>query len=211
MADESLKAEVEAAIDAAYQELGPDRVERAAVVNAFLGRGVSRATLFRWVNARIETGKPAAKLVKRIAAEGKKARRASPKAGEGFVAAAVEVATRDVQAVPTLVSLPAPGGSTLDMVAKLRDCIEIAEQVIRHARTREGDVRMSRTLLAASDHLGRSVERLVKLHEAIHSATAIERFQRETVLLLERVISAHPQAGLMIADGLRRIAADFRV
>ncbi len=46
-----LRAEVQTAIVAAMGAVGSKRVTQSAIVNRFMDRGVSPATLFRWVHA----------------------------------------------------------------------------------------------------------------------------------------------------------------
>ncbi len=52
-----LRAEVQAAIVAALGAAGSKRVTQSAIVNRFLGRGASRATLFRWVRSGLTSGR----------------------------------------------------------------------------------------------------------------------------------------------------------
>ena len=47
-----LRHQVEAAVAGQIGQLGPDGVDKAAIVRRFSGMGAGRSTLYRWIDAR---------------------------------------------------------------------------------------------------------------------------------------------------------------
>lgn len=212
MADDALRTELGAAIDEAFQTLGPKGFDKAAIVNRFLTRGVSRATLYRWVDQHLATAKPGAKLARKVRESAKAAIRTSKAGVRDKPAAVAEVAERALARAPTVeVSAMLPGGGTVDLLGKLRTCMEAAEQVMAFARKEDGSVKMAKTLLTASDHLRRSIDSVVKLHEAIQNAAAIDTFHREIVGMLEDVAREFPQLAPIVLGRLRSATAAWQV
>jgi len=212
MAHDALRAEVEAAVDAAFQRLGPKGFTRASVVSQFKDRAPSVPTLYRWIDVRVKSGKPSAMLAKRIKASAQKAVRSSARRGEGTVAATADVAARALASAPMVgIGAMLPGASTLDVLAELRACIEAGKQVMAHARNQDGSVKTASTLLSAADHVRRSVDSLVKLYETINNASAIDQFQREVIAILEETAREHPRIAPIILARLRVVTANWQV
>ena len=68
--------EVEAAVIAEVTRVGPSEVDKGAMVKRFLDRGASRASLYRWIDAALASGK-VAKRIKTKAKAGAATRRAN--------------------------------------------------------------------------------------------------------------------------------------
>lgn len=199
-----LRRKVEAAVLKAVERVGPERFDRAAVVRPFLGRGVHRATLFRWVASVLASGKPAVHVTRLVvrAAEARSARQPDP------AAAAAEIAAEMGKAIPALlppVALIAGGAKgTLDLLSKLDKCFETAEQVAQHARNADGTVRLPMLLLHASEHCRRVVETAVRANDTIRGLAQMERFAAEILSIIEDVAKEVPEAAALI---LRRTQA----
>jgi hypothetical protein len=117
----ALKAELEAALMAEAERLGPDGFDRAAVVQKFMDRGIGRSTIFRWakeITASGRLGRHVAKVVKEAAA---KRAETSPDPARS---AAEEVGAK----LPATVTMSdvMPSGSALDIVERLKQCITTA-------------------------------------------------------------------------------------
>ncbi len=206
MADEAIRAEFHAAIEEAYQHLGAGRLNKSEVIAPFLSRGIGRSTLYRWFDAYAVKSKPGARLAK-------KARRVIARErakGRTELEAVAAVAERALEAAP-LVGLAATGRGALDVLATLRTCIENAEAVVQFARHPDGRVKMSRTLLAASEHLRRSVDSVVRLQASIHNVSQIEEFHRGIVAMLEDVAREYPQIAPLVLGRLRAMTAAWRM
>ena len=115
-----------------------------------------------------------------------------------------------MEAAP-LVGVATTGRGALDLLATLRTCIENAEAVVQFARHPDGRVKMSKTLLAASEHLRRSVDSLVRLQEAIHNVSQIEEFHRGIVASLEEVARDYPQIAPLVLGRLRAVTAAWKM
>lgn len=171
--DAALRAEVEAAVLAEIERIGPDGFAKDGVVKRFVGRGTGRSTIYRWVDVILASGKPGqhiAKAVERAAA----ARAATTP--DPAVAAAGEVIER-LPAVVRLDEMVRTEG-TVPAIERLQKCIQIAEKVISHAETPEGAVRNARLLLQASEHLRRTIDSCVRLQEAVMEVSQVERFHQ---------------------------------
>ncbi len=141
------KAEVEAAVLAELQRVGPDAFSKAALVRRFEGQGASRATLYRYVEAPLKSGMAGQHLARQVKAAAV-ARAARPEPPPATVQR--DAATK----LPAVVSVEevASSGGVIALTERLVGCIQIAEQLIAHARTEDGGVRSPKQLLAASEH-----------------------------------------------------------
>jgi len=74
----TLKAKVEAAVLAEMERAGPDAFRKVAVVNRFMGQGASRATLYRWVDAPLASGRVGQHLTRKVKEAAAKRARRSP-------------------------------------------------------------------------------------------------------------------------------------
>jgi hypothetical protein len=214
--DASLRAEIEAAVARAYQTLGPGGLKKSDIVAQFEGRA-SRSTLYATVDRVIGREKPAQTLVRKVKdrayQQAASRRRAAKKEGVSEADYTAGRAARALARVPTLPTMPdiaAPGISVVEFVAKLQACVSAAEQVMAFARKEDGSVKMSKTLLAASEHLRRSLETAVKLHEAIRTVSDIEQFHDELIALVGDVAREHPPAAELLLTRMREVAARWR-
>lgn len=206
MANEVVRAELHAAIEVAYQNLGAGRLNKAEVIVPFLSRGIGRSTLYRWFDAYVAKSKPGARLAKnakRVIARERAKGRTDPEA----VATAVG---RALEAAP-LVRIASAGRGGLDLLAKLRQCVENAEAVVRFAQKEDGSVRLPKTLLAASEHLRRSVETLVRLQDSIHKVSQIDEFHNAIIDMLEDLHREHPEVSLIMLGRLRAFVNSWNV
>jgi hypothetical protein len=189
---QSLKAELEAALMAAVERLGPDGLVKAAIVKPLLNRGVHQATLYRWFDAIIASGKPgqhAARKVKEAVAE-RAARAPEPKA-----AVAKEVESL-LPVVVQLEDVTAGGGKTTNVLERLARVTEDVELLVKHAKTEDGKVRNSRLLLSAAGELRKCLETSVKFYQAMREvenvdrlhATIVEEIRRESPEVAERIL-----------------------
>lgn len=112
--------------------------------------------------------------------------------------------------LPKVEDIAAPGMTALEVIAKLRACIIAAEQVMAFSRKEDGSVKMSKTLLSASEHLRRSLETAVKLHEAMRTVSDIERFHDELIAVVGEVAQEYPPAAELLLTRMREVAARWR-
>jgi hypothetical protein len=198
-ATRELFTEVEAALLAEMERVGPDKMVRADVARQFLARGVDRATLFRWIGQIIASGRPGQRLAKKVreAAASRAARVADPAASAAaeFVAA--------IPAPPTIDTADA-----LPFLARLQGCLARADEMIAHAKTEDGKVRNSRLLLAASEHVRRTLATAARIQDGLMEVSQVERFHQAIFDMLREESPAFAEKVLI---RLRQINATWGV
>ena len=161
-----LRQEFEAALAAHLAAHGPD-FERSALVQGYVDRGVSQASVYRWVSAvlaKYEAG--FGSNLGRIIAPIGDAAGVKPPVETGIV--------QMLPVIPTIDDVRTKG--LLPVVELLSRCISVAGDLIKHAQTSDGAVRNSRLLLHASEHLRRSVETATKINETVGIQQEINLF-----------------------------------
>lgn len=195
----TLREEVEAAVIAELARVGPD-LNKADLAKRFADRGASRATLYRWIDGPLKSGAAGQHLAREVkAAAAARAELPDPPA------AAAEAARPSLPAVVRMEDVASQG--TIPVIAKLVGCIGIAEQLIKHAKTPEGEVRSAKLLLAASEHMRRNLETAVKLQQAIAGTAKVEEFHNAVLELVRDVAREHPAAAEAIVTRLAQLAA----
>jgi hypothetical protein len=200
--DPSLRAEVEAAVLADVTKLGPDQFSKVDVVRRFIERGASRATLFNWVNAILDSGRPGqhvARIVKK-AAEARAARTPEP---------AKEVAGEIAAMLPVRVSVDEVvkgGGSTLNVIDKLNSIVADLDALVAHAKTDDGKVKNARLLLSASRELRGCVETGLKLYQAMREVGQVDRLQEA---MLDEIEKLSPETAEAIYRRMDQIASQW--
>jgi hypothetical protein len=199
--DPSLRAEVEAAVLADITKLGPDQFSKADVVRRFMERGASRATLFNWVNAVLDSGKPG-QHVARIVKEAAKARAA--RTPEPAKEVAGEIATM----LPVRVSVDevVKGGGTLKVIDKLNSIVADLDALVLDAKNPEGGIRNARLLLAASRELRGCVETGLKLYQAMREVGQVDRLQEA---MLDEIEKLSPETAEAIYRRMDQIASQW--
>jgi hypothetical protein len=192
--DRGLRQEVEAAAFAELQNLGPKGVPRAAIVKRFQGRGVSRATLFRWVEAVIASGKVGAWLVERV--------RKSAKAGKAVEkGSSTAVAVRDVLPEPVTVEDLEPTGA-IPIMQLMRECQAAAKKVMAYAETKDGAVRNAKLLLMASEHMRRTGETMARIQESV---TDVQRLRALNAMIVDEISKESPACAQRIVRRLQSV------
>ena len=199
----SLRDEVEAAVLAELERVGPAALNKAELVRRFEDRGASRATLYRYVERPLLSGKAVQHVAQQVR-EAAVARAALPDP----LTAAVEAAAANLPVVVKVEDVASSGGM-IPVIAKLVACIAIADQLINHARTEDGKVRSAKLLLAGSEHMRRNLETAVRLQEAMRQADDMERFHRRILAMVRGVAAQHPEAAQAIVAGLGQLAQDW--
>jgi hypothetical protein len=179
------------------------------IAKAFRDSGISRSTLYCWIDAYIATGEPGRILVKQVREV------AARQPGKG-AAAKLKPAQLEVTADEVRTALPVPlrveevvrgARNVADVVASLNQCIVTARNVLIYAHKEDGTVRVPKLALMASDNLRRAAETLLKVHEAIRTVQETERFIEELVAAIEHIAPRHPAAAQDILTEVRVICA----
>jgi hypothetical protein len=209
----SVRLEVEASISKAYAETAPCRIRKSAIVGPFLSRGVGRSTLYRWVDQWLEARKPAQTMIRAAQKAAAVRKHRAMASGELPERAAAKLAARVIAraaVLPAVEVVAAQGMMAVDVIRRLQFSIEAAEQVMVLARHADGTVKAPRMLLAASDHLRRSLETAAKLHKAMRSVADIERFHDEVIGIVEDVAKEYPPAAELLISRLRLVVSRWR-
>lgn len=200
----ALRRRFEAAVLAELEAKGPNGLRIADLVRRFAGRGASRSTLFRWGQALLASGRAGAHLRRQAkAAATARARRAPDPAKN--------LAHEAAAALPKPIRLEdiAGSGGVIPVIERLKQCVEIADQIIAYARAPDGRPRMAKTMLAASEHLRRTLETAVKLQEALLQLERVDRFHAQVLAAIEEVAREFPEASELIARRLSALSAQW--
>jgi hypothetical protein len=200
----ALRAEVEQAVTEEMERSGPSGFLKDDIVRRFTGRGAGRSTLYRWVTAILESGRPGQQLARQVKAAATARVERTPEA----VAMAEAAASAAIDKLPMVVTVDdiAGGGGTIPVIEQLNECIAAARQVMAHSRTDSGLVRNARMLLAASEHLRRSLDTSARLHEQMMAVMQVERFHEAVFNVLRR---QSPDLVKQVLGELRRLNADW--
>jgi hypothetical protein len=176
--------------------------DKAEMLRPFTGMA-SRSSLHRWMDeavARLRPGAAATKAMRDATAQ-----------MEREAAEPDRLAAKADAVLATAVLPPGPadlGGTLLSVEAlmgEMQACVQNARDVAKFARTPEGAVRLSKTLLAASEHNRRCMETLLRIQEAWRTSGEIDRFMDAVVLGIRDVAKLHPEAARMMLERLRAV------
>lgn len=201
MANRELQAEVEAAVLAELERVGPADFNRAEIFRQFEDRNVARSTVYRWVDGVLKSGRGGAHLTKVVKKAAEKRAKRSP---DPAADAAREVVEEVLPPIPKPTDFG--GAGVVPMVDRLSACIKVAEELMAHARTEDGKPRNAKLLLNASDHLRRSVETVVRLQEAMMQVMHVERFHEAVFQVLRE---EKPELVERVLLRLRQINAQY--
>jgi hypothetical protein len=145
-----------------------------------------RATLFRWVEAVIASGKVGASLARKV----RKA--VATKAAPAEAAAAV------VELLPAPLAFEeAVKAGSIPIIQELMTCVAAAKQVMAYARKEDGSVRNARLLLTAAEQLRRTTDSCVRLQEAM---TDLQRLEQFNTIILEEIDKESPACAQRIGQ-----------
>ena len=196
--DQSLKGELEAALAKAFSASGVEKFSRSDLIKRFLNKGVSQATLYRWIESSIASGKPgqaAVRAVKKAAEKriGKPARksRARPLSLE-------EMKDR----LPAVVRLDEVSSTpTVKLIEELGIIVADLKALVAYAKTPDGKPRNARLLLMASDRIRACLETAMRIYQAMRDMDEVDRLHGA---ILEEIGREAPAVKERI---LRRLAA----
>jgi hypothetical protein len=190
--DQSLKAKFEAAIAKSVAAVGVNGLSKRDLIKRFSNKGTSEATLYRWFEASIASGKPGQKAVRSVKA-------AAAARGRRGADPASSVAKAVTETLPAVVRLDDVSGTpTIRIIERLNQAIDAMDQLMAHARTEDGKVRNAKLLLGAADKLRACLDTAVKIQQAMRSVDEVDRLHQAMIAeiakcdrdLAERVIRA---------------------
>lgn len=195
---DGLRAEMEAAVMSEVERVGPSGFVKDVVVRPFLGRGVHVATLYRWVDSCLISGRPAAAATAAIKA---KVNAIIAKAPDPAEAATGEVLARIPTAITVADASADPGGisAVIERIARIARNLDALES---HARGEDGKVRNSGLLLKVSAAMNRSLESTVRIRDSLRDDEALER---RTAMFVEEIRAESPDCARRIAVRLHAL------
>lgn len=202
---EALRGEFEAGATAEIERVGPERLDKAALVKAWGGRGASRATLYRWLEALMKSGAPGRAIVDQIRTAA--AARKEVAADASFSAAK--------EAALAIESIPAPrvaditGFGVVAFAEKLQEIISNCDFLLKYARGDEEDKpRNAKLFMMANEGLRRSLETALKLQEELREASAVDRM---IAAIMEELRKESPELAERVVRRLRMLATEWGV
>jgi hypothetical protein len=172
----ALRAELEAAVIAAVERIGTGGLVKADVVRPFVGRGVHLATIYRWFDAIMASGKPGQRLAKQVQ---RAADRRAARSGGDPAAVEAEVRAEAGALMPVAPRLEhvIGGGKTIHVLERLQGLVDDLDGLIKYAKKEDGSVRNARLLGSSIEGMRRLLETAMKFHEALRSAAAVDALQ----------------------------------
>lgn len=202
-----LHSELNDAVLAAVERLGPTGFDRAALVRQFSDRGASRATLYRWLSEILASGQPAAHFKTRVteAVATRAERSADPASEAAREAVRVLPAPLDVAAAIALAA-PETGVPFLD---ELKGCLTRAHKMVDHALAEDGKLRNAKLFLQGSEHIRRTIETLARVQDSLLEIEHIKRYhdamfdalRKESPEVAERILICLRQLNLAWSVG----------
>ena len=180
----AFRVEVETAVLDAVERLGPEGFNKASIIKPFLGRGAHQATLYRWVDAIMTSGRPGQHAVRKLksAAAERAAHTPDP------VAEVVEGVKARLPVIARVEDLG--GGKTVNVIARLARVTDDVELLVKHAKTEDGKVRNARLLLVSLAELRKCLETSVKFYQAMREADQADQLQEA---ILDEIAKASPE------------------
>jgi len=169
-----LREDFRKALHAEVLAMGPEGFKRADFAKRWTPRGVSRSSAFRWIDEDLAP------------------------AGQKLAVAVNATAIR--AALPQQTNPVAAMAAPVPVLDLLRESIATAQQVMTFARNSDGSVRMAKTLLAASEHMRRTLETATKVHEAMRDVAQVEQQQQ---IILDEIAKEAPEVALRIIRRLQ--------
>jgi hypothetical protein len=194
-----LKVALEAALAVEIERVGPNQFKVEPIVHLFEGRGVHKATLYRWAARYRDSGVPGVRLAEKVkAAVIERATRVHDPARD----AASEIVSK----LPTVIRVDdiASRGGTIAVVQQLHDCLELAQKIIKQSMYDDGRVRLTKTALAASEHIRRCLETSVRMAEAMREISRIDEFH---AVVVEEIAKESPDLAERLLMRLHHMTA----
>lgn len=216
-AREALRIACQREVMAEAESVGPERVNRAAIMRKYERLGVPEVTVYRWIRQCFGSKKKQARLVddivrdrttSRIAEQAEKiAERVQAEARPAAARAAAEEAVDAMPAPPSPDQVLAVGtGSTIPFMEHLRRLLLTSEEMEALARGPDGKLRNIGGMSRAAVVKLRALEVGLKAHQALAEMAEVERFHR---LVIEEVAKESPEVAERIVRRLTVIAATW--
>ena len=98
------------------------------------------------------------------------------------------------------------GSQTIPVLDKLRQCVQVADDLMAYARHEDGKPRNAKLLLGASEHLRKSLETATRLYEALRQVDAVDRMHDA---IMQEISAESPELAERIVLRLGQVVARF--
>jgi hypothetical protein len=181
-----LRNEAEEFIRAEIARLGPDALDKGAIVRRYVERGASKTRVHEWIKALVHDAKNPAPDT--LPADLAVAEAAMQAAGHAKVLdslpgpedlAQVEMAARvavDAAAPAHDAPLTLVSGGTAIALERVQKIIGTIERVMTYSHHADGRIRNPRVALASAEALRKTLETALKLYETISDIQTVQRF-----------------------------------
>lgn len=204
--DQNLKAKLEAAVTRAIAVSGADKFSKGALVERFLNKGVSRATLFRWIDASIASGRPgqaAVRAVKKAAAK----RIEHPPRRHRARRPTEEMVEEMTEHLPAVVRLEEVSGTpTVKVIEELGLVVVDLKAIVAYAKDPAGRVRNAKLLMGASDRIRACLETTIKIHAAMRDIDQVDRLH---AAMIAEIAKESPEVAERVVRAMRAVAANW--
>jgi hypothetical protein len=196
----ALREEVEAAVIRAAERMGSIGIRKSAIVGPFLGRGVHKATLYRWVDATLASGRPGQAAVRSMedAVIARAARGSDPTAE-----VVAEVGAR-LPAIPRFEEVA--GRPTFRVMEQLNLATDTCKRLIRHCENKDGGIRNAPLMLKAADKLRACTETAVRIQQNLWTVAKIDQIHRA---IIEEIAKEAPPVAERLLRRIDVIAASW--
>lgn len=201
----ALRLELETAVLDAVEHIGADGLVKATVVKPFFGRGVHQATLYRWFDAIMATGRPGQRAMRKIE---KAAIRRTARSAADPAAAAAEVVAEAKALMPLAPKIEhiLGSGRTVNVLERLQSLVEALDGLIKYAKTDDGRVRNARLLGASIEGMRRLLETAMKFHAILRETAAVDALQNA---LISAVAECDPALAERVLRKMDQVAATW--
>ncbi len=172
---EELRRQVVEAAAVEMLRVGPDKFKATTLVEQFADKGLARTTVFRWLAEARAGGQLGGAVTAKLHRRAARRRERAPDV-------ALDAAKRAVKKLPAPLPMDTfvPQGG-IAIIDHLRKCVDVAHEVMEHARGPDGKPRNLKMLLTSSEHLRRCMETAQRIHERIYEMQRIEEFHRQII------------------------------
>jgi hypothetical protein len=200
--DQALKDRLEGALAKAIAASGVEKFSKADLVKRFLGHGVSQATLYRWIEASVASGRPGQAMVRAVKkAAAKRAAKSSPARPTARILDDVR------EHLPAAVRLEDVSGTpTVKIIEELGAVVADLKSIVVHSKTSDGKPRNARLLLQASDRIRACLETAMRIHQALRDDSQIDQLHNA---ILEEIGRESAEVAQRILVRIDAIAAQW--
>ncbi|MDU7524417.1 MAG: hypothetical protein E7K72_24125 [Roseomonas mucosa] len=194
----ALKAEVEAAVSARMQEVGPTEFRPGDVARQFAGRA-PKATLFRWIQGAVSSGRPAAEYRQAVRGAVTRAEQSGEPAAEVIAAQAVAVMPQPLR----------PGditGTGINVIERVKTIIDTYEEVARKCRNEDGTIKNIKGIMQAQSGMREALRLCLQIAEAMREFDQIDRMH---TAMVEEIGKESPECAQRIFLRLNEMATQF--